>query len=131
MKKKVPSQPGPKMVVIDSLADSDINVRDNETFKVIEECIIDFLKPREFDCLFMSVTNSSAKELSQNLRDNLGYTIEEPYHDEDGWITHAVKRILYSDLKDTLKTGREEAAKLSSKLIDWNIDVDKSPDQSE
>jgi hypothetical protein len=131
MTKEEPSQPGPKMVVIDTLVDSDIEVCDNKTFKVIEKCIVDFSKPREFDCLFMSANKSSAKELCLNLRDNLGYITEEPYQDENGWISHAVKQILYADLKDTLKTARVEAAKHSSKLFDWNIDVDKVPDQSE
>jgi hypothetical protein len=126
MKKKKWSQKGPVMTIIDTLVDSDIEVRDNKTFEVIEKHIIDFSKLREFDCLFMSGNKSSANELCESLKNNLDYNTEKPFHDEDGWITHAVKQILYSDIKDTLKKTREEAVKHSSELFDWMLETDRS-----
>jgi len=116
----------PEMVIINTLNDAGIDEVDNKTFVELEKHLDDLSRSREFDCLFMSETKTIARKLSAKFRNNLGYNTENPYHDEDGWITHAVKQILYSDIKDTLKTAREEATSHTSKLFDWMIEVDKS-----
>ena len=115
----------PVMVIIETFDDADIEAVDNKTFEEIEKYLVDLSRSREFDCLFISETKNSAKALCQGLRRDLGYKTEKPYHDEEGWITHAVKLIPYSDLKDTLRTARETAAIHSSELFDWMVEADK------
>jgi hypothetical protein len=124
-KKNKRDQSEPVMVIIDTLYDDDYEICDKKTFEEIEKHLEDLKRLRELDCLFMSETKNSAKAISNSLRRDHGYKTEKYYHDEDGWITHAVKQILYADLKDTLKTARETSAIHSSKLFDWMIEADK------
>lgn len=123
MNKKKEIQSQPKMVILNEVNDQ--LTADKETFKLIKTNIVDASRYRNFDCLFMSGTKRAAKELKHSLRKNLKYEVGKPYHDEDGWITHAIKKIVLSELENTLKAAREEAANHSSELVDWMVEVDK------
>lgn len=122
---KVQDREKPETVIIDTFEDTDIEVVDKKTFEEIEKHLVDLSKPREFDCLFKSETKTVAQELSEKVRNSLDYSTDEPYQDQDGWITHAVKLLIYSDLKDTLRVARETAAMHSSELFDWMVESDK------
>ena len=123
MKKKKEIQSAPKMVILNEVNDQ--IAADKETFKLINASMVDASRYRNYDCLFISETKCIAKELSYCLRKNQGYETEKPYHGEDGWIIHAVKKIVQSDLESTINAAREEAANHASDLFDWMVEVDK------
>jgi len=122
------NEQSPTVVVtmtMDIKDDDDIELCDMQTYEIIEKNIFDQTKLREFDCLFISPDRRSAKKLGNSLHKQHSFKTEKPYQEGDEWITHAIKLIIFSDLKVTLKIVKEKAAAHSSELMDWMTEVDK------
>ncbi len=115
----------PVLVVMKGSKDSD--EADRATLEIIGKCIVNPLKKRVFDCLFLSNDEKTAIELQKSLSQNHNYKITKSYKDDDGWITNAIKKMLHADLETSLDQAKKEAAKHSSRLFDWNFEADHRP----
>ena len=103
---------------------------DQKLLDLIAKLILDPTKIREFDCLFLSTDEKTAIDLQLSLSQNHNYKITKSYKDDDGWITNGVKEMVHADLESSLDQAKNEAAKYSSRLFDWNFDVDSKLDKS-
>lgn len=119
----------PKMVIVNSYNDSDES--DQAVIEYIGKNIVDESKLREFDCIFASPDFDTANELSIYLKEGHSYKIINLFPYEGEWNLHAIKQIVVQELRTTLMIAKVESVGHGSKLVDWNFEIDQSPDQSE
>ena len=120
----------PEMVILDTFEDDYIEEHQRNICRSIGTHTSDISKLRDFDCIFVSKKKSSAKELCLFLSKHLGYITDNPFRDENAWITNAVKQIPFSGLSTEIKMANKVAEKYSSDLVDWMFECDTMPELS-
>jgi hypothetical protein len=128
-KNKKSSTSLPEIVIVNSYNDPDES--EQAVMEYIEKNIVDESKLREFDCIFASPDFDTANELSIYLKERHNYKIINLFPYEREWDLHAIKQIVVKELRTTLMIAKVESVGHNSQLVDWNFEIDQSPDKSE